>query len=227
MICCLSLRNYIFLLVIFHALFCCRKEEKKLDESIMPSPKTEIDLQFYGGSELEQGKNLTTENIENAFAMITDITEKIHNYYICSKRKCTDICHLVKAKMRKDTKFQHKWLFDPTVAKCSYTGIWCLTNIDGLGMSCAVCQMSNASQLKNDSKVWNSGLNVRYETETVQGHLVCTLDHKTMHGDGVGTEKLRKSYFVEKEREEASKVNKAYEKVFHAAYWLAKEEIPW
>ena len=28
-----------------------------------------------------------------------------------------------------------------------------------------------------------------------------------------------------KEREEASKVNKVYEKIFHAVYWLAKEEI--
>ena len=33
--------------------------------------------------------------------------------------------------MAKDKKFQHKWLFDPTIAKCSQTGIWCLTYIDG------------------------------------------------------------------------------------------------
>ena len=47
-----------------------------------------------------------------------------------------------------------------------------------------------------------------------------------MHGDGVETEKRkRKSYFVEKEREEASKINKVYENIFHAVYWLAKEEI--
>ena len=49
---------------------------------------------------------------------------------------------------------------------------------------------------------------------------------KTMHGDGEETEKLkRKSYFVEKEREEASKANKIYEKIFHTVYWLAKAEI--
>ena len=85
------------------------------------------------------------------------------------------------------------------MAKCSHTGIWCLTYSDGLGMFCAVCQMSNVSQPKNDSKVWNSELNVRYQTKTVQGHLVCTSNHKTIHGDGVGTEKRkRKSYFVEK-----------------------------
>ena len=60
----------------------------------------------------------------------------------------------------------------------------------------------------------------------MQGHLVCTSDHKTMHDDGVGTEKCkRKSYFVEKEREEASNVNKVYDKIFYAAYWLVKEEI--
>ena len=136
------------------------------------------------------------------------------------------ICHLDIAKMTKDKKFQHKWLFDPTMAKFSHTGIWCLTYINSLGMFCAVCRMSNVSQPKNDSKIWNSEHNVRCQTETMQGHLVCTSDHKTMHGDGVETEKLKsKSYFVEKEREEASKINKVYEKIFHAVYWLAKEEI--
>ena len=33
--------------------------------------------------------------------------------------------------MAKDKKFQQKWLFYPTIAKCSQTGIWCLTYIDG------------------------------------------------------------------------------------------------
>ena len=137
------------------------------------------------------------------------------NYYICSKRKCTDICHLDIAKMTKDKKFQHKWLFDPTMAKCGHTGIWCLTYIDGLWMFCAVCRMSNVSQPKNNSKVWNPESNVGYRTETMQGHLVCTSDNKTMHGNGVETKKLkRKSYFVEKEREQASKISKVYEKFF-------------
>ena len=44
---------------------------------------------------------------------------------------------------------------------------------------------------KNDSKVWNSEPNVRHQTEAVRGHLVCTSDHKTMHDDGVETEKLK------------------------------------
>ena len=70
------------------------------------------------------------------------------------------------------------------------------------------------SQPKNDSKVWNSGRNIRYQTETMRGHLICTSEKRK-----------RKSYFVEKERDEASQVNKIYEKIFHAVYWLAKEEI--
>ena len=125
----------------------------------MRSPKTKIDLQFHGENELEQEKNLT-ENIENAFATITDNAEKIHNYFICSKQNCTDICHLDKAKMMKDRKFKHQWLFDPTMVKCSHTGIWCLAYTDGLWMFCAICQMSNVSQPKNDSKIWNSDPNV-------------------------------------------------------------------
>ena len=47
-----------------------------------------------------------------------------------------------------------------------------------------------------------------------------------MYVDGIGTEKVkRKSYFAEKEREEASKVNKVYKNIFYAVYWLVKEEI--
>ena len=118
----------------------------------MRSPKTKIDLQFYGENELEQEKNLT-ENIENTFATITDNAEKIDNYFTCSKQNCIDICHLDKAKMMNDRKFKHQCLFDPTMAKCSYTGIWCLAYTDGLWMFCTICQMSNVSQPKNDSKI--------------------------------------------------------------------------
>ena len=76
------------------------------------------------------------------------------------------------------------------MATCIHTGIWCLTYIDDPGMFCAICWMKKVSQPKK----WFQGLdlepNVRYQTETMQGHLVCTSDHKTMHGDGVETEKL-------------------------------------
>ena len=55
-----------------------------------------------------------------------------------------------------------------------------------------LCHLLNEKGLS--AKKWFQGLdlqpNVRYQTETVQGHLVCTSDHKTMHGDGVETEKL-------------------------------------
>ena len=61
--------------------------------------------------------------------------------------------------------------------------------------------MGNVSNPKNDSKVWKSGPNVKHRTKTMQGCIVCTSDHKTMHDDGLDTEKpKRKSYFVEKER---------------------------
>ena len=50
----LPLTEKLYFTVITLTCFCCRREEKKLDESIMRSPKTEIDLQFYGKNELEQ-----------------------------------------------------------------------------------------------------------------------------------------------------------------------------
>ena len=50
----LPLSEKLYFSVITLTFFCCRREEKKHDESIMRSPKTEIDLQFYGKNELEQ-----------------------------------------------------------------------------------------------------------------------------------------------------------------------------
>ena len=91
-------------------------------------------------------KNLT-ENIVNTFATITGNAEKIHTYYICSRRKCADICHLDKAKMTKDKKSRHKWLFDPTMAKCSETGI----------SNSVVTDISNMQQLLTFVKNLNIG----------------------------------------------------------------------
>ena len=71
----LSLTEKPYFYVISLTLFCCMKEEK-LDESIMQSPKTEIDLQFYGENKLQQEKNLT-ENTENAFVTIIDNVQKL------------------------------------------------------------------------------------------------------------------------------------------------------
>lgn len=136
------------------------------------------------------------------FANLTDDIKKIHNYYLCKARKCKDICKEDKENQKsKDKKFQHKWLNDPTLAKCHQTGIWSLSYVEGLGMFCALCCMNNTSQPTNDSKVWNSEPNIRYRTETVRGHLTIS-EEKSMHKDAVTIELMKKdTYFISIETE--------------------------
>ena len=156
-----------------------------------------------------------------------DITEdQIHNYYFCKHYKCKDICSADKKKMTKDSKFQHKWIFDPELAKCKATGIWSLTYIDGKGMFCSLCRLTNTAQPSNASKIWNSQPNKRYKPETIRGHFLVETGKRTMHTDAAATEKAKcGSYFIEKEKYEEASFSESNVKVFTALYWLCKQEI--
>ncbi|CAB4007153.1 zinc finger 862-like, partial [Paramuricea clavata] len=81
---------------------------------------------FYGVTEEECCLQLA-KLIETAFLNHFQgdiLPEHIHNYYICKLRNCTDISEEDKTKMKKDNKFQHKWLTDVDIAYCKETGIW-------------------------------------------------------------------------------------------------------
>ena len=105
--------------------------------------------------------------------------------------------------MTKDKKFQHKWLFDPQVAKCSATEIWSLVYIYGKGMFYSFCCGTNMLQPSNESKVWNCEPNVHYRPDTIKNHIYPSLDTaRTMHGDAIQSELLlMSSYFVRREKE--------------------------
>ena len=49
------------------------------------------------------------------------VPSHIHNYHFCTEINCKDICTKDSATMKKDNKFQHKWLFDPKYARCEKT----------------------------------------------------------------------------------------------------------
>ena len=118
-------------------------------------------------------------------------SDKIHNYYFCHDRKCSEICSNDLRTMSKDKKFQHNWLFNPEYAYCNHSELWSLVYIDGHGMFCALCRRFDAKQKKNGVKQWNCIPNVRYRTETVKCHL-----SSDMHNDSVEADKrLRTSYF--------------------------------
>ena len=125
-------------------------------------------------------------------------------------------------KMSKDNKFQHKWIFDPKLAFCDKSHKWCLTYIDGKGMFCALCRIYNTEH-GNESKAWNSTGNVRCRTGTIRMHF----ESKTsIYNQAVASDAQHKvSYFVKEKNKEDELKDVAYDNVFRALYWLAKEEI--
>ena len=129
--------------------------------------------------------------------------------------------------MTKDKKFQHKWLFDPQLAKCRATEIWSLVFIDGKGMFCSLCRCTNTLQPSNESKVWNCEPNVRYHSDTVRNHMYPSVDAaRIMHGDAIQSELvLTSSYYVRREKEIEDQRGGVLTKVLYSMYWLCKEEV--
>ena len=129
--------------------------------------------------------------------------------------------------MTKDKKFQHKWLFDPQLTKCSATEICSFVYIDGKGMFCSLCCCTNTLQPSNESKVWNCEPNVLYCPDTIRNHMYPSIDAaRTMHGDAIQSELLlMSSYFVRKEKEIEDQRDGVLTKVLYSIYWLCKEEV--
>ena len=129
--------------------------------------------------------------------------------------------------MMKGKKFQHKWLYDPQLAKCSATEIWSLVYIDGKGMFYSFCRCTNMLQPSNESKVWNCEPNVRYRLDTVRNQMYPSVDAaRTMHADAIQSELLlMSSYFVRREKEIKDQHDGVLTKVLYSIYWLCKEEV--
>ena len=199
-------------------------------EVITKKPKV-VTSHFYGGTEeercLQLAKLIETAFLNHFTSQGGVLREHIHNYYICKLRNCTDISAEDQTKMKKDNKFQHKWLTDPDIALCKETRIWSLCYIDNKGMFCGLCRIHNTCQPSNNSKVWNTEANIRCRSGTVKGHLLQASKRSiTMHGIATSLEKSKySSYFVTKEKERENYINSSYLAVFKALYWLAKEEV--
>ena len=90
------------------------------------------------------------------------------------------------------------------MSKGEETGIWNVIYIEGKGMLCGLCRMTNTLQPSNNSKVWNSkGSSTRFRTEVVRDHFSKTRDIKTKHGGAISIERIRRgTYFVEYEKTE-------------------------
>ena len=101
--------------------------------------------------------------------VVSDINQsQIHNYF-CTLRNCEEISLDDLKLAKKDSKFQHKRLFDPNIAKCEKTNEWCLVYLDGKGMFYSLCGNYDVKQ-NNGQKVWYSVTNIRCRTHTVNDH---------------------------------------------------------
>ena len=84
----------------------------------------------------------------------------------------------------------------------------------GKGYALWVIRMANALQPSNNSKVLNSEASIPFRTEVVRDHFMKSRDLKTMHDDGISTEKIRRgTYFIENEKKEEKLPNLCNEAV--------------
>ena len=160
---------------------------KEANKHTVASSNPKSHLTYNSKSTVEQNQAIKEKILFSLKSVFPELQESaIHNYYFCQTRSKCDICELDKRETAKDKKFQHKWLFDPQLAKCSATEIWSLVYIDGKGMFCSLCRCTNTLQPSNESKVWNCEPNVRYRPENVRNHMYTSADAtRTMHGDAI------------------------------------------
>ena len=201
---------------------------KEATEHTVASSNPKSHLTYYGKSTVGKNQAIKEKILFSIKSVFPELQESaIHNYFFCQTRLKCDICELDKQEMMKGKKFQHKWLYDPQLAKCSATEIWSLVYIDGKGMFYSFCRCTNMLQPSNESKVWNCEPNVHYCPDTVRNHMYPSVDPaRTMHGDAVQSELLlMSSYFVRREKEIKDQHDGVLTKVLYSIYWLCKEEV--
>ena len=177
---------------------------------------------------VEQNQAIKEKILFSVKTVFPELQESaIHNYYFYQTRSKCDISELDKQEMMKGKKFQHKWLFDLQLAKCSTTEIWSLVYIDGKGMFSSLWRCTNTLQPSNESKVCNYEPNVGYCPGTIRNHMYPRVDAaRAVHGDGRQSELLlMSSYFVRRENEIEDQRDGVLTKVLYSIYWLCKEEV--
>ena len=157
---------------------------KEANEHTVASSNPKSHLTYYSKSTVEQNQAIKEKILFSFKSVFPELQESaIHNYYFCQTRSKCDICELDKQEMTKDKKFQHKWLFNPQLARRNATEIWSIVYINGKGMFRSLCRCTNKLQPSNKSKVWNCEPNVSYRPDTVRNHMYPSVDAaRTMHG---------------------------------------------
>jgi len=64
---------------------------------------------------------------------------KVHSFYSCQLEKCATLSKDEQQQMKTKDRFQHHWIFDPTLSYCDKTGYHWLLFQEGEGMFCILC----------------------------------------------------------------------------------------
>ena len=129
--------------------------------------------------------------------------------------------------MKTDNKFQHKWIFDPELAKCHATGMWSLTYVDGKG-TFVICVESQT--------LFNKVMNQNFGTVNQMTDVARRRSRSIFQVVGRLKEPCIWMLYLQKtqnvvhilyKRRKKWKlvISTTNEKVFQSLYWLCKNEV--
>ena len=178
----------------------------------------------------KEAMKLLEEYFPEAFSRKT-----LHSYYTCSG-SCTEVSKQEQQNQKgKGDKFQHRWLFEETLAFSSETGMWWLVYIEGEGMYCLLCRVHNTKNRFNKDSKFNCEPSIRYKRSALFnakaiGHPGGKKDLGHAQSTGhLGTYLLelerRKSPLAQQHKAVQEKADKVTFNAMLSAYWLAHEEI--
>lgn len=90
-------------------------------------------------------------------------SNSVHSFYTCLG-SCTQLSQNEQEKSEKlRDKFQHKWLFEESLAFLEETGMCWLICVEGQGMFCLLCRIHNTKNRFNKDSKFNNEPSVRFK----------------------------------------------------------------
>lgn len=148
---------------------------------------------------------------------------KYHQQDFCKEGDCCSVGKNEAEQLTKQSyKFQHNWLQKRSLSFCVTTKMWWPVYVEGEGLYCLLCKKHDTFNPQNKSKIFNKEPCKRFRPEALADHL-----QTTQHKNAVAAEMLQRVSCFQKTLDERERVAEdVLVKVFTAAYWLMKEELP-
>ena len=122
--------------------------------------------------------------IENLFSSTR--IDKMHHFHKCRNTGCNRISkeEVDHVKMtKKNSRFQHEWLFRREACFCPQTGISWLVYVENEGMYCLLCRKHKSKSAQNRSETFSSDPSTRFKWSTVKEHMTCAKHQISVKND--------------------------------------------